>query len=125
MIRLLAAALIIGGLEAALTANASAAAYPIAGKWAYERSALQADACQNGPFMEFKGDRRLDTGSGAPDYKNLSLAKTGSSLYQGVDLFFTGAIRGKVSYTLHLVDADHIEMKFTMGGKLVRLRRCA
>jgi hypothetical protein len=115
--------LILGGI-AARGDTAFAAAYPVAGKWAYERSASQADDCKAGPFMEFKGDRRFDTGGGAPDYRNLTLAKTGSSLYQGVDLFFTGAIRGKVSYTLHLIDAEHIEIRFTAGGKLIKLRRC-
>jgi opacity protein-like surface antigen len=123
LIRLLTSVLILGGINA-VAQSAAAAVYPVAGKWAYERSASQADACKTGPFMEFKGDRRFDTGSSAPDYKNLTLSKSGSALYEGVDLFFTGAVRGKVAYTLRLADADHIEMRFTMGGKVVKLRRC-
>jgi hypothetical protein len=120
LIRLLAMFLVFGG-----TASAWAAAYPVSGKWAYERPTSQADACRDGPFMEFKGDRRFDTGGTVPDYRNLSIAKTGPSLYQVVDLFFTGPVRGKVSYTLHVADADHLQIRLASRGALIKLRRCA
>ncbi len=119
MIRLLVTLLAFGPI-----ASAWAAAYPVTGKWAYDPSASPEQACRNGPFMEFDGDRRFDSGGNVPDYRNLTISRTGPSLYRVTDLFFTGPIRGKVTYTLHLVDADHVEMRSTLGGKLIRLRRC-
>jgi hypothetical protein len=119
-IRLLATLVAFSPLGSAL-----AASYPVSGQWAYDRSASREEVCRSGPFMEFNGNRRLDNGGGAPDYRNLSISRSGPSLYRITDLFFTGAIRGQMIYTLRLVDAEHIEIKPAMGGKLIKLRRCA
>jgi opacity protein-like surface antigen len=119
-IRLLATLFVSGSM-----ASGAAAAYPVSGKWAYDRGAPAEETCRKGPFMEFNGDRRFDSGGTVSDYRNLTVSRTGPSLYQATDLFFTGMVRGKVNYTLHLVDPDHMEMKFTMGGRLIKLRRCA
>ncbi len=125
VIRLLAALLAFGSIGGAWNESALAAAYPVSGKWAYERSASQEGDCRSGPFMQFKGDRRFDNGGNVPDYRNKSVSQTGESLYRVVDLFFTGQIRGQVTYTLHLADADHIEIWLAPRGTLIKLRRCA
>jgi hypothetical protein len=122
MIRLLAMVIIFCG--GALIERAAAAAYPVSGKWAYESSAAREDDCRKGPFMEFRGDRRFDTGGNVPDYRNKSISVAGQSRYRMVDEFFTGQIRGQASYELHRIDPDHLELRLNPRGTLIKLRRC-
>jgi hypothetical protein len=110
---------LMAGLPSAL-----AATYPVSGKWAYDRGGSPDEACRNGPTMEFKGDRRFDTGGSVPDYRNQSISSAGKSRYRVVDQFFNGQARGKVAYTLQIVDGDRLELNLAPRGTLVRLRRC-
>ena len=66
--------------------------------------------------MEFMDQRRTDTGGSVPDLRNVTVSKTGPTLYRVVDEFFNGMIRGQVYYTLRLVDRDHIEINFDASG---------
>jgi hypothetical protein len=109
-----------------LVTAASAANYPISGKWAYDGSSGPGPTeCRNHSTIEFAGDRRFETGGKAPsDYRNVSVEHTGKTTYRIVDRFFTGMQNGKVAYTLRLVDTDHIEIKHERGGATFGLRSC-
>ena len=107
-----------------LGAGAAQAAYPVAGAWTYDNASRQGAAATCGPRRtEFAGNRRFDSAGGAPDYRNVSVRQTGAAQYRVVDEFFTGMMRGRVHYTLRLIDADHIEIKLDAGARYL-LRRC-
>jgi hypothetical protein len=108
-----------------LATGASAANYPISGKWAYDSSSGSGPIeCRNHSVIEFAGDRRFETGGKAPpDYRNVSVEHTGAT-YRIVDRFFTGMQNGKVAYTLRRVDPDRIEIRHEMGGATFTLRSC-
>jgi hypothetical protein len=118
-IGLYAALCLLGGMQAAL-----AAAYPVTGKWAYDRGAPIEEACRKGPKMEFRGERRFDTGGSVPDYRNQTISKVDPSTYRIVDQFFNGQARGKVIYTLKIIDDDHTELNLSPSGATIKLRRC-
>jgi len=108
-----------------LAGGAQAAGYPVGGNWTYEH------ASENGPakscgkrHMRFDGQLRYDTGSGAPEYKNISAIQNGPQSWRVVDEFFTGVIRGRVTYMLRVTDPDHLELHFDRGASTTRLRRC-
>jgi hypothetical protein len=113
---------------AALSADgATAATYPVSGLWTYADAgaAGPAETCRN-PTMEFLGDYRRDNSGGVPDYRNVTVVRTGQSSYDLTDLFLTAPnVRGHVSYTLQLIDDDHIQIYIPMGGRTLHLRRCA
>jgi hypothetical protein len=111
-------------LAAALSAAPAYAAYPVSGRWTYDYSADKGPARECGPrHMEFRGERRFDTGGSVPDYRNVSVTRAGAQ-YRVVDEFFTGQIRGNVYYTLRPIDADHLELTLATGATIL-LRRCA
>ena len=72
----------------------------------------------------FSGRARFDKGGSVPDYRNLTVSPSGSSLFRLVDQFNTGQIRARSSYTLRKIDDDHIEIRLDAGGKTIPLRRC-
>lgn len=110
---------------AVLAATPALADYPVGGSWTYENASEKGRAEKCGRrHMEFDGNLRHDTGSGAPEYKNVSSRVSGQNTWTVVDEFFTGMIRGRVTYTVHTIDPDHIELHFEMGGKTTLLRRC-
>jgi hypothetical protein len=100
--------------------------YPVSGKWTYDNAEEEGPAKECGTHtMEFNGVMRLDTGSGAPEYKNMTVTKFDTARWRVVDQFFTGQIWGRVSYTMQLVDDDHLKLRFDIGGRVSALRRCA
>jgi hypothetical protein len=105
---------------------AAADSYPVSGRWTYENAAASgaAKTC-GGRTMEFRGTQRLDTGGGVPQYRNVSVSQSSSSLFRVVDEFFTVQIRGRMEFTLRILDPDHIEIAISRAGKTFRLRRCA
>jgi hypothetical protein len=106
-----------------LGANAAQAQYPVAGRWTYENVSASGPAPSCGArYMEFRGGERFDTGGGVPAYRNVSVAGAAPS-YRVVDEFFTVQIRARMSYTLRMIDEDHIEIVNERGGR-IRLRRC-
>jgi hypothetical protein len=106
-------------------APARAATYPVTGNWTYENATEKGPAKSCGKRnMQFDGNLRHDTGSGAPEYKNISVTKSGAATWNIVDEFFTGMMRGRVPYTLRIIDPDHFEMKLEKGGAVMLLRRC-
>lgn len=111
-------------LVAALCAPATAANYPVSGRWG------PAVAGQKGPIdcagkrvVAFDGNTRTDSGGGVPAYQNRSVTPAGPAQYRIVDIFSTGQISsGQASYTLRLVDDDHIELRMQNGT--LKLQRC-
>ena len=109
----------------ALAAPAFADSYPVSGNWTYDYSADKGPAKQCGERrMEFRGERRFDTVGSVPDYRNMSVTAAGGSQYRIVDEVFNGQIQhGHMSFTLRLIDNDHIELTLDSGGSYL-LRRC-
>jgi len=110
----------------ALAAGATAArAYPVGGTYTYENASEHgpAKSC-GGRTMTFAGNLRRDTGSGAPEYKNISTTQSGVGRWRVLDEFYTGMQWGRVSYTLQVIDNDHIRLRFDAGGGTTLLRRC-
>jgi hypothetical protein len=106
--------------------GAPAGSYPVTGRWTYDHALESGPAKNCGTRkMEFQGARRLDSVGGVPEFRNLSVTPTSPSSYQVVDEFFTVQIRGRMEFTLRIVDPDHIEIHLTRAGKTFTLRRCA
>jgi hypothetical protein len=105
--------------------SAPAAAYPVSGRWSYDHATESGPAKNCGARkMEFQGERRLDSVGGVPEYRNLTISQTSPSSYQVVDEFFTVQIRGRMEFTLRILDPDHIEIHLVRAGKTFTLRRC-
>lgn len=97
--------------------------YPVTGKWTYENAGGDGPAKDCGKrYTDFQGTRRLDKGGSVPDYRNLRTEKSGSNEYKLTEEFYNGQTRGRVTYTLHKRDENHMEMR--MSGKTFQLRRC-
>jgi hypothetical protein len=106
------------------TAGLRADTYPVFGKWTYDNPLGKGPARDCGRrVMEFRGERRFDTGGGVPSYRNVSVQANGDSEYEVVDAFATGQINARATYTLRVIDSDHIEIR--ISGNTLRLRRCA
>jgi len=102
---------------------AVAQSYPVTGKWTYDDTGGDGPAkdCGN-RYMDFRGERRFDTGGGVPDYRNRSVTQDGDD-YRLVDEFNTGQINARLNYNIRRVDKDRIELKLP-ANKTVKLRRC-
>lgn len=108
-----------------LAAPSFAATYPVSGKWTYENASAAGAAKECGAtYMEFRGVRRLDTGGGVPQFRNVAVSGSPPS-WLVVDEFFAVQIRGRVTYTLQIMDGDHIELRIGESGKRILLRRCS
>jgi hypothetical protein len=102
---------------------AVADSYPVSGKWTYDNTAGEGPAKECGKrYMDFRGERRFDTGGGVPDYRNRSITQDGDN-YSLVDEFNTGQIQARLNYNIRRVDNDRIELKLP-ANKTVKLRRC-
>jgi hypothetical protein len=111
---------------AAVPSVAAAASYPVSGRWTYDNPTEKGPAPDcGGRTMEFRGAQRLDTGGGVPEYRNVDVGQISSSSYRVVDEFFTVQIRGRMAFTLRILDTDHIELHLDQAGKTFTLRRCA
>jgi hypothetical protein len=106
--------------------GAADAAYPVSGRWTYENASASgpAKSC-TGRIMDFLGVTRHDTGGGVSDYRNVSVSQSSPSFFYVVDEFFNVMIRGRVEYTLRILDQHHIEIHVPRGGATFMLRRCA
>jgi hypothetical protein len=102
---------------------AVAQSYPVTGKWTYDDTGGEGPAKECGKrYMDFRGERRFDTGGGVPDYRNRSITQDGDN-YSLVDEFNTGQISARLNYNIRRVDNDRIELKLPQN-KTVKLRRC-
>jgi hypothetical protein len=107
-----------------LASPAFASAYPIAGKWTNDHAvaAGPAKTCRTS-YMEFHDTHRFDSAGGIREYRNVSVSGA-PPVWRIVDQFFAVQIRGRVSYTLRLIDPDHVELQLGDSGKRIKLRRC-
>lgn len=102
---------------------AVAQSYPVTGKWSYEDTGGDGPARECGKrYMDFRGERRFDTGGGVPDYRNRSVTRDGDD-YRLEDEFNTGQINARLNYNIRRVDNDRIELKLP-ANKTIKLRRC-
>ena len=102
---------------------AVAQSYPVTGKWTYDDTGGEGPAKECGKrYMDFRGERRFDTGGGVPDYRNRSITQDGDN-YSLVDEFNTGQISARLNYNIRRVDNDRIELKLP-ANKTIKLRRC-
>ena len=110
-------------LLGALAAPALADNYPVSGAWGQSTSSTKgAIDCAGLRVIAFKGNQRTDSKGGVPAYRNKSVTPAGSG-YRIVDVFTNGQINNaQTSYTLRLIDADHIEMSGQSGT--LKLQRC-
>ncbi len=111
-------------LTTALAAQASAATYPVSGKWGQSASSTKgAIECHGRRVMSFNGNQRTDSTGGVRAFRNRSVTADGPSQYRIVDEFSNGQISdGHTSYTLRQVDADHIVVQSSQGT--VTMQRC-
>ena len=111
-------------LLGALAAPAFADTYPVSGAWGQSASSEKgAIDCAGKRVIDFKGNQRTDSKGAVPAYRNKSVTASGASSYRVVDVFTNGQINNaQTSYTLRLIDADHIEMSGQSGA--LKLRRC-
>ena len=97
--------------------------YPVTGAWGQSTSSEKgAIDCAGKRVITFNGNQRTDSNGGVPAYRNRSVTTAGSD-YRIVDVFSNGQVNdAQVAYTLHMVDADHIEMAMQTGS--LKLQRC-
>jgi hypothetical protein len=109
----------------ALAAPALAADYPISGRFGVGVFAKPGPIdCTGLRVIGFFGDQRRDSNGGVPAYRNRSIVQSGPRSFDVVDEFTTGQISdAQAIYTLHILDADRIEMDLQPGGML-KLQRC-
>jgi hypothetical protein len=110
-------------LLAALAAPALADSYPVTGSWGLSASSAKgAIDCSGLRVIDFRGNQRTDSKGGVPDYRNKSVSG-GPKQFRIVDVFTNGQTNNaQVSYTLTLVDPDHIAMSGQTGS--LKLQRC-
>src|SRR6187200_1712323 len=104
-------------LLAGIVSAAQADTYPVSGTWTYDNASEKGPAKTCGQkVMRFQGNIRRDTGTSVPEYKNISIDKRGATTWYVVDDFYTLQIRGRMIYTLRLLDDDHIQLDLEKGG---------
>jgi uncharacterized protein (DUF2147 family) len=109
---------------AALIGPAHADGYPISGTWTYDQPSGQGPASGCGSrTMTFGNGTRQDSVGSVPQLKNKSTTQTGDGQFNVVDTFYNGQTWGSVSYSMHVVDPDHVEINYGKGSSY-ELRRC-
>lgn len=111
---------------AALAPPALADAYPVTGRYGEsphtEKGSID---CAGKHIVAFNDGERTESKGGVPAFRNKSVTASGAGRWRVVDQFTTGQIRnGSTTYTLHVIDADRIEMIMQSGGGTLKLQRC-
>ena len=106
-------------------APALAGDYPVSGRWGQSTSSEKGPIdCGKLRVIAFNGGQRTDSAGGVPAYRNRTVQSAGGREFRVVDEFTTGQIgNAHVNYTLHMVNADTLELHLEKGGTL-RLRKC-
>ena len=113
-------ALLITTLVAPVLAGTS---YPISGRWGQSNSSEKgAIDCGGLRTVEFKGERRFDSGGSIRDFRAVSVSPRGAS-FSVREEFRTGQVNGRNTITLRQLDPEHLELAMQFGGTL-KLRRC-
>ena len=116
--------IVLAAFLIALITLALADSYPISGRWGESAGSDKgAINCSGKRVIDFNGNERTDSNGGVPAYRNKSVTPEGTSSYRVVDVFSNGQVNNaQTSYTLRLVDPDHIEMSGQAGS--LKLQRC-
>lgn len=115
---------LIAAAAGILTASAALADYPISGKWTYDNPTAEGPADDCGArYMSFDGIRRRDTGGSVSSFRNFSVDQIGNTRFRVVDQFDNAMISARQTYTLRVIDNDHIELDL-QAGPVIALRRC-
>jgi hypothetical protein len=116
--------ILTANLTVALAAPASAATYPVSGRWGQNASSAKGGSEYHGRrVVAFNGNQRTDTAGSMHAFRNHSVTADGPSHYRIVDAFTNGQISdGHVSYTRRHVNADYIWLQ--MQGGTVMMQRC-
>ena len=102
---------------------ASAASYPVSGKWGQDAgSGKGAIDCSGKRTIDFAGERRFDSGGGVPDFRAIRVEPRGQNDYRITEEFRTGQVNGRNTIELRRVDADHLAI--SMRGGSLKLRPC-
>lgn len=108
----------------ALSAPALADNYPVTGKWGQSTSTEKGPIdCAKLRVVDFKGERRFDSGGGVPDFRAIAVSPQGTGEWRITEEFRTGQVNGRNSSTLRQIDGDHVELYLQRGGS-IKLRRC-
>jgi hypothetical protein len=112
-------------LSLAGVASAFAAAYPVQGKWGQSTSTDKKPVdCTHLRTVDFRGERRFDSGGGVPDFRAISVEPQGQSTWRVVEEFRTGQINARNQLTLRVAsEPDRIELELARGGT-IKLRKC-
>ena len=116
--------LITAAVGILIISAAVADTYPVSGKWTYDNPTADGPAEDCGQrYMSFDGVVRRDTTGGVSSFRNFSVNQIGDRSYRVVDQFDNAMINARQTYTLRLLDDDHIEID-PQSGPSVTLRRC-
>jgi hypothetical protein len=112
--------------------SVAAGDYPVSGKWTYDNASDQGPAtdCSGSRSMTFGNGTRQDMVGSVPQLTNKSTTPTGDGHYNVVDTFYNGQSWGTVSYSMNVLDPDHVQINYDKGGTpfgkgaSYTLRRC-
>ena len=123
-IRRLGLWLITAAVGILIVSAAFADDYPVSGKWTYDNPTADGPAEDCGSrYMSFEGNARRTTVGGVPFFSNFKVEQIGNTRYRITDQFDNGMISARQTYTLRVVDNDHIELDLS-AGPTIQLRRC-
>jgi hypothetical protein len=109
----------------ATATSAIAATYPVQGKWGQSTSTDKEPIdCTNLRTVDFRGERRFDSGGGVPDFRAISVEQQGGNAWRVVEEFRTGQINARNQLTLRTAsEPDRVELELARGGT-IKLRKC-
>ena len=109
---------------AALTAPATAANYPVSGRWgpavAGQKGAID---CAGKRVIAFNGDTRTDSKGGVPAYRNRSVTADGPQQFRVVDEFRTARSTTRTRLT-RCASSTPTTSRCAMQGGTLKLQRC-
>jgi hypothetical protein len=115
--------LILLSLCAVATPALADPTYPVSGKWGQSTSTKEGPVdCTKLRTIDFKGERRFDSGGSIRDFRVVSVAPSDTS-FKVSEEFRTGQVNGRNTITLRQADKDHLELAMQHGGTL-KLRLC-
>lgn len=104
---------------------AFAESYPVQGKWG-ESTSTDKDPvdCSTLRTIDFRGERRFDSGGSVRDFRALAVERQDGSSYRVTEEFGTGQVRARNAITLNVAaDPDRVELT-PQRGSSIRLRKC-
>lgn len=108
-----------------LASAAQAASYPVQGRWGESTSSDKDPVdCTRLRTVDFRGERRFDSGGSVRDFRAISVQPEGQSSFRVVEEFRTGQINGRNRVTIRVAtNPDRVEIDPAKGAS-VHLRKC-